>query len=75
MRYAWLEFHRGVWLLLTDDKNQPVRAARIWVDEKAALAELADEAWTISGPYPKRMRAREGPGLLFRGYCLTRVVQ
>ncbi len=52
MRYAWLEFHEGRWLLLTDNENEPAGAARMWTDEGTALAALADEEWAVSGPYP-----------------------
>ncbi len=75
MRYAWLEFHRGTWLLLTDDENEPAGTARKWMDEKTALTELADEGWTVDGPYPRRTIANVDPRLGFRGSCLTRVVQ
>ncbi len=75
MRYAWLEFRRGFWLMLTDQKNEPNEAARIWTNEKAALSELAADGWTISGPHPRRMSADVDPSLRFRGFCLTRMIQ
>ena len=74
MRYAWLEFHRGVWLLLTDDKNEPAEAARRWRDRETALSELAAEVWTSRGPYPKTPDARVKSWGVFQGYVLKRLV-
>ncbi len=69
MHYAWLEFHRGFWLLLTVDAKLPMKGARRWTDEKTALADLMDEGWTVSGAYPRRTSIdNEGPGLRFRGF-------
>jgi hypothetical protein len=74
MRYAWLEFHRGVWLLLTDDKNEPAEAARTWIDRKTALSDLVAEGWTISGPFPRRMTVEMDSKRRFYGFALTRTV-
>jgi hypothetical protein len=74
MRYAWLEFHRGLWLLLTDDEKVPAKAARGWMDKETALAELTGEGWTISGPYPKRQRTYADSKQGFYGFPLTRTI-
>jgi hypothetical protein len=74
MRYAWLEFHRGVWLSLTDDKNEPVAAAWRWTDEETALSELTGEGWNISGPFPKRRDVAFDSSRRFYGFALTRVI-
>ena len=69
--YAWLEFHRGKWHLLTGKQNDPVR---IWVDKPVALSTLAEEGWEISGPYPKRFPIKKRPRERFYGYGLMRIV-
>lgn len=74
MRYAWLEFHRGVWLLLTDDKKKPAESARTWMDKEAALSQLAAEGWTISGPYPRSGKLAWSSKTRFYGFALTRVI-
>jgi hypothetical protein len=74
MRYAWLEFHRGVWLLLTDDESERSGAMRTWLDRETALAELAGEGWTISGPFPKGERREADSASKFYGFALTRTI-
>jgi hypothetical protein len=74
MRYAWLEFHRGIWLLLTDDKSEPVEAAQRWIDEGMALSELSAEGWMISGPFPKRREVAFDSSRKFYGLALTRTI-
>ena len=55
MRYqlAWVGFDRGVWLLFTD---RPEESIREWDHEAVVLAQLRDEGWEISGPYPEGRR-------------------
>jgi hypothetical protein len=65
LQYAWLELNRGMWCLFTDKLKEPVRK---WVNCETALAELREEGWTITGPYPKKPRQR------FYGYGLMRTV-
>jgi hypothetical protein len=69
--YAWLEFYRGKWHLLTGKQTDPVR---IWVDKKVALSALVEEGWEISGPHPKQFPIKKKPRERFYGYALTRVV-
>ena len=64
-QYARLELDRGMWHLFTDRRKKPVRR---WVNREIALAELRDEGWTVTGPYPKKARER------FYGYALMRAV-
>ncbi len=74
MRYAWLEFHRGTWILLTDDESERTEAVRRWIDRETALSELAGEGWTISGPFPSR-ESRAGDSTSgFYGFALTRTI-
>ncbi len=74
MRYAWLEFHRGIWILLTDDENEPIEKARTWEDRESALSELTGEGWRISGPFPNRERTEADLKRGFYGFALTRMV-
>jgi hypothetical protein len=64
----------GIWLLLTDDKNEPVEAARRWIDREAALSDLAGEGWDISGPYPRPPNTGERSWGIFQGYALNRAI-
>jgi hypothetical protein len=48
---------------------------RKWVDKNIALAELREEGWTITGPYPKQFPTKKKPRERFYGYGLSRVVQ
>ncbi len=54
MRYqfAWLELDGGMWHLLTGIRDEPREAARKWADRDEAFAELREEGWEITGPYP-----------------------
>jgi hypothetical protein len=70
-QYAWLDFYRGKWRLLTGKQNDPVR---IWMDKQVSLPALAGEGWEISGPYPKRFPIKKKPRERFYGYGRTRVV-
>ncbi len=74
MRYAWLEFHRGAWILLTDDDSEPAGAARRWVDRECALSALASEGWTISGPFPGRKKGNLDSKRGFYGFALMRQI-
>ncbi len=71
-RYAWLDFDGGTWCLLTDSSEN---SSRTWADKSAALCELAEEGWKISGPFPKRLdldpESIHGP----YGFILCRAVQ
>ena len=71
-QYAWLDLHGGVWLLVTANPNEPSRRR---TDEDAALAELKEEGWTITGPHPKRLLIKQHPRQRLCGYELTRTVQ
>jgi hypothetical protein len=70
-QYAWLDFYRGKWHLLTGEHTDPVR---IWVEKQAALSALAEEGCEISGPYPKRFPIKKKPRERFYGYGSMRVV-
>jgi hypothetical protein len=70
MEFAWLDLFGGRWLLLNGDLQYP---ARSWADEDAALAQLEEEGWIITGPHRKQLsmikqRRRS------RGYAMTRTV-
>jgi hypothetical protein len=70
-QYAWLDFYRGKWHLLTGKQADPVR---IWVDRQVALAAPVKEGCEVSGPYPKRFSFKKQPKLWFYGYALMRTV-
>jgi hypothetical protein len=55
VQYAWLDSSLGVWHLVTEEDNVPVR---YWRDKRTALAELAEEGWILTGPLPRRYRRR-----------------
>lgn len=74
MRYAWLEFHRGIWLLLTDEEKVPATGDRKWMDKDAALSDLAAEGWMISGPFPRRQKVRNDSRRRFYGFALIRTI-
>jgi hypothetical protein len=73
-QYAWLEMDRGMWCLLTDEEENPDEPLRKWADKNAAFAELEDEGWTITGPYPKQDESRQNPRQQFHGYGLMRTI-
>jgi hypothetical protein len=73
-QYAWLELDKGMWCLLTDIKNDPNESMRRWADKNAAIAELKDEGWTITGPYTKRCGGKQHPERRFHGYGLMRTI-
>ena len=68
---GWLVFYRGKWHLIT---GKPPDHIRQWIDEEAALSDLADEGWDISGSYPKRLLARKHLREMFYGYGLRRTI-
>ncbi len=47
---ARLEYDGREWVLLMDLKDDVPK--RRWTARETALAELADEGWTVAGPYP-----------------------
>ena len=69
--YAWLEFYRGMWHLLTHLLADPENATRSWTDGQEALQELAAEGWILMLPYPRVSHA-EDTGANTTGYGLTR---
>jgi hypothetical protein len=48
--YAWLDLAFGVWNLVTENDDDPVR---YWGDKKTALLDLAKEGWLLIGPFPR----------------------
>jgi hypothetical protein len=68
---AWLDFYRGKWRLVTGNPEEPNRK---WEDKVAALSDLANEGWIISGPYPKRQKSNRDSRLRFLGFALKRMV-
>jgi hypothetical protein len=71
---AWLELHGGMWHLLTDVREESVNGSRKWADKKAAISELSEEGWKISGPYPNRLSRKLNLGDRFHGYALMRSI-
>jgi hypothetical protein len=68
-QHAWLDYAYGVWHLVTERENDPVR---FWWDLETALIELAEEGWALVGPFPRRY------GKLWRldrAYRLARSIQ
>jgi hypothetical protein len=70
MQYGWLDLFGERWLLLTGNLKYP---ARSWVDQKAALAELREEGWTIAD-HPSRRRFTEYSARRSRGYVMVRTL-
>jgi len=66
---GWLDYAYGVWRLVLEDDDYPVR---YWNDRDSALAELAREGWVLLGPFPRRYRRR---WVFDRTYGLVRLVQ
>jgi len=66
---GWLDFANGVWHLVLEDDDHPVR---YWSDMDRALAKLASEGWQVIGPFPRRYRRR---WVLDRRYSLIRFAQ
>ena len=66
---GWLDYAYGVWHLVLEDDDHPVR---YWNDGDSALAELASEGCVSIGPFPRRYRRQ---WVLDRAYSLTRFVQ
>lgn len=73
-QYAWLELYRGKWYLVTGVKDEPVQAGRNWIDKEKAFAELSDEGWKITGPYPNGISIKLDLRKQFYGYSLIRTV-
>ena len=48
---GWLDHAHGVWHLVLEEEDQPVRD---WNDRDSALAELAGEGWLLVRPFPGR---------------------
>ncbi len=71
-RYAWLDFEGGAWHLLTDS---PESLPRRWADRNLALSQLAEEGWSISGPFPRRSGPDPASNQGLYGFILSRAVQ
>lgn len=65
-------FTKDTGCLLTDVKGES--PSRRWADERTALKELAEEGWTVAGPYPKTLDLTLPPRQRFYGYALMRAV-
>jgi hypothetical protein len=52
---GWLDYTYGVWHLVLEEDNYPVR---YWSDRDSALDELAGEGWVLLGAFPRRYRRR-----------------
>ena len=68
-QYSWPDPAFGVWHLVTENDRD---LTRHWKDKESALAELAEEGWTLVGPFPRRYRRR---WVLDRTLTLIRFVQ
>jgi len=66
---GWLDCAYGVWHLVLENDDHPVR---YWNDRDSALAELASEGWLLLVPFPRRYRRR---WVLDRTYSLIRFHQ
>ena len=66
---GWLDYACGVWHLVMESDEHPVR---YWSDRGSALAELAGEGWLLLGPFPRRYRRRR---LFDRTCALVRFVR
>lgn len=73
-QYAWLELNGGMWHLLTGIRAKPNDISRTWADKNAALEELRQEGWTVSGPYPNQLSRKLNISPKFHGYGLIRTV-
>ena len=73
-QFAWLELHKGRWYLLTDIQREAVSARRKWTDQNAAISELMEEGWTISGFYPNELSKQLNLGDKYQGYLLIRTI-
>ena len=69
-QFAWLDLFAGRWLLLNGDLKYP---ARSWANEKAALADLREEGWTITGPHRKRPLKNNSRSRSY-GYAMKRIL-
>ena len=65
-QYAWLDFHGGIWLLLTGNVRDPVQT---WVGRDVALSQLKEEGWKITGPHPKRLSVKQVSRQRIYGYA------
>jgi hypothetical protein len=68
-QYAWLDSAYGVWHLVTERENDPVR---FWDDLELALIQLRDDRWSLIGPLPRQCGKS---WRLDRTYCLVRSIQ
>ena len=73
-QFAWLELYRGMWYLLTDVASETASASRKWIDKDAALTELEEEDWIISGPYPNQLSKKLNLGNKYKGYGQIRTI-
>jgi hypothetical protein len=48
VQFAWLEHSEGFWRLSSEKAEETIRQ---WANENAALHELTEEGWIITGPY------------------------
>jgi hypothetical protein len=70
-QHAWLDFHRGFWLLVTGDTHA---GNRKWADRDLALSDLSVEGWVIDGPYGKQPTIKHDANRHFYGYGLMRTI-
>jgi hypothetical protein len=68
---ACLDYYRGKWRLMTGNSKDPIRQ---WTEKYAALLELADEGWKISGPHPKKPLRNADSRWELRWYSLERLL-
>jgi hypothetical protein len=73
-QYPWLEFNEGRWRLISDVRVMPTPENRKWSDKDAVLAELYEEGWVITGPYPNEFSDKLGLENKFHGYELMRTI-
>ncbi len=73
-QFAWLEFHEGIWHLITDLKAKTGQAGRNWIDKQAALAELQQEGWIVADKYPNPLSKKLDLGIEPRVYGLMRTI-
>jgi len=74
-RYAWLEYEKGKWYLLTNLFANVQESTRSWLTKQCALDELTGEGWMIVGAYPENQATAQtscgealGYGLQWSGH-------
>jgi len=68
---AWLDFHGGLWHLVTSNVHD---VDRKWTNRELALADLISEGWIIDGPHGKQPTIKHDADRHFYGYALRRTV-